>query len=57
MYSVRIGMYSKGLYSEPEVRTVIMISVLSTYRVHTYLRSTYLVSTWDKKYVPSTYLG
>ncbi len=34
-----------------------MLSVLSTYQVHTYLRSTYLVHTWGKKYVPSTYLG
>ncbi len=29
-----------------------MISVLSTYRVHTYLGSTYSVRTWTKSYVP-----
>ena len=29
-----------------------MNPVLSTYSVHTYLSSTYLVRTWGKKYVP-----
>ena len=49
---VRTGTYryptSSTYLRQPQVRTFIMIPVLSTYKISTVLCSTYLVRTWGK---------